>query len=200
MLLASLEGRSTGLLVPCVSSAIRAVEAVIAEIAATDIPVLITGETGTGKEVVAIAIHRASQRRDGPLVNIRCSSLSPEDFSRLLPIRKTRGGNAIPGTLLLDEIADLDLPCQTKLLESLDGTDAGAETFQPGASVISTTCQNLEQIMPSGQFRRDLFYRLSGVCLRLPPLRERKEDIAPLANFFLDKYSRVFGRPRPQLG
>ncbi len=199
VIVASGEARPAVLLSPCVSSAVKAIEAVIAEIAATDIPVLISGETGTGKEVVALAIHQASKHRDGPLVKVRCSSLSPEDFGRLLPIKRGRNGHAIPGTLLLDEVADLDLPCQARLLESFSGIDFGASPSQPGPYVVSTTCQDLEQIMRTGQFRRDLFYRLSGVCLRLPPLRQRKEDIVPLADFFLDKYSRVFERPRPDL-
>jgi DNA-binding NtrC family response regulator len=199
VLIASGRDRSMGLLSPCISPAVKTVEAVIAEIAATDIPILISGETGTGKEVVALAIHRASKRHDEAFVKVRCSSLTPEDFSRLLPVKQGRTGNGVGGTLLLDEIADLDLPCQAKLLESFSETDGGAEAAHSGTGFISTTCQDLEQIMQSGQFRRDLFYRLSGVCLRLPPLRQRKEDITPLANFFLDKYSRIFERQRPEL-
>jgi DNA-binding NtrC family response regulator len=189
-----------GLLAPCNSEAMKSIQSVIADLADTNIPVMITGETGTGKEVVGLAIHRRSKRRNGSFIKIRCSRLTPGDFSELLPsAAQNLPENANLNTVLLDEVADMDPACQTRLLETFSAFNGGPEAFQPAACVISTTGQNLEHLMEAGQFRHDLYYRLTGVCLKLPPLRQRREDIMPLANFFLDKYSALFGRPRRRL-
>ncbi len=187
-----------GLLVPCVSPAMRVLELMIADLATVELPVLLLGETGTGKEVVAVKIHDLSRRRKGPFLKLRCSSLKPEDFSRLQKTgNEERAGEQ--STVFLDEISDLNSACQARLLEAFTGSNGGPEKFQLGACVISSTCQDLEGAMQRGHFRDDLYYRLGGVCLRLPPLRERREDILPLANFFLDRYSEAFARPRPEL-
>lgn len=187
-----------GLLAPCISPAIQAIESIIADLVTTDIPVLVMGETGTGKEVVALRIHQLSRRSEGPFIKLRCSGLKPEDFNQLLrPGDET--GILDCRTVFLDEISDLNPASQARLLEAFVGLNGGPEKFQLGACVISSTCQNLEGAMQRGHFRDDLYYRLSGVCLKLPPLRERREDILPLTDFFLDKYSLAFGRPRPQL-
>lgn len=185
-------------LAPCVSPAIRALESMMAELVAIELPVLLLGETGTGKEVVAEKIHGLSNRREGPFIKLRCSSLGPEDLNQL---RKAGSdGYALErSTIFLDEISDLNSASQARLLETFTGSNGEPERFQLGAPVISSTCQNLEGAVQSGRFRGDLYYRLGGVCLRLPPLRERKEDILPLANFFLDRYSVGFKRPRPEL-
>ncbi|MGH9354956.1 MAG: sigma 54-interacting transcriptional regulator [Terriglobia bacterium] len=186
------------LLAPCVSPSMRAIESIIAGIESTGLPVLVTGETGTGKEVVALRIHELSKRSHDPFVKLRCSGLRPDDFSRLLE----NSGEAVGlsgSTVFLDEISDLSSPSQARLLEGFVGLNGGPEKFQLGACIISSTCQNLEAAMQNGNFRDDLYYRLSGICLRLPPLRERKEDILPLTDFFLDKYARAFRRPRPQV-
>lgn len=180
---------------PCVSPAMQAVESAIASLAATDIPVLIAGETGTGKEIAALAIHNRSDRRDARFLRLRCVSLKPEDFDHLLPL--TEAESLRRNTIFLDEIADLRAPCQARLLESFYRQDEGSEAFEWAGRVISTSCRNMEEVMQSGCFRRDLYYRLSGVCLWMPPLRKRKEDIEPLARFFLDKYARLYGRPAP---
>ncbi|MGH9398247.1 MAG: sigma 54-interacting transcriptional regulator [Terriglobia bacterium] len=184
---------------PSVSPAMQSIEALIADIASIDIPVLISGETGTGKDVVAFAIHQQSRRRGAPFVKLRCSSLNPDDFDRLLSGWEKVGAPADMGTVFLDEIAEIGLECQARVLESLSRLDEGPEKSQSGACIISTSCRNLDEAMRVGIFRRDLYYRLSGVYLRLPALRERREDILPLAKFFLDRYSGLYARPRPQI-
>ncbi len=187
------------LLGPSVSAAMRSIEALIADIASTDLPVLISGETGTGKDVVALTIHQRSRRRDGPFVKMRCSSLRLDDFDRMLSTWEGSGTSGGLRTIFLDEIAEFRLECQTRALESFSRPDDGPERFHLGACLISTSCRNLDEAMSNGTFRRDLYYRLSGVCLRLPPLRQRREDVLPLAKFFLDRYSNLYARPRPQI-
>jgi two-component system response regulator AtoC len=194
---ADLQKGSQSLLGPCVSEAMRSIEAMIADLADTDIPVMVVGETGTGKEVVGLTIHRLSKRRDGTFIKIRCSAIRPEDFSQWF--RADVSGGFTSRTLFLDEVAEMSPTCQTRLLEALGGTNSEPDGIQSGLSLISTTGQDLDHTIGAGQFRQDLYYRLSGFCLRLPPLRQRTEDILPLANFFLDKYSSLFGRPRPEL-
>ncbi|MGH9325817.1 MAG: sigma 54-interacting transcriptional regulator [Terriglobia bacterium] len=192
-------GLEEGLLAPSVSPAMRAIASIVADIATTDIPVLLLGETGTGKEVVAVTIHHLSRRRDGRFIKILCSSLTAEDFKHLLPKSKEDHAISSLSTVFLDEIADMSAESQVRLLEAFSRLDGETERPQLGACVISATCQNLEGALQTGRFRHDLYYRLGGVCLRIPPLRQRKEDILPLAEYFLDKYSALFGRPRPQL-
>lgn len=174
----------------------QAVESAIQSLAATDIPVLIAGETGTGKEVAALAIHSRSGRRDARFLRLRCASLKPEDFDHLTS--PGEGERTRRDTFFLDEIADLDASSQARLLESFCPQE-GSETFQWAGRVISTSCRNMEEMMQGGRFRRDLYYRLSGVCLWLPPLRKRKEDVEPLARFFLDKYARLYGCSTPKI-
>lgn len=175
----------------------QAVGSAIQSLAATDIPVLIAGETGTGKEVAALAIHNQSGRRDARFLRLRCASLKPEDFNHLPSLGEA--GSPRRDTVFLDEIADLDDLSQARLLESFCPRNEGSEAFEWAGRVISTSCRNMEEIMQSGRFRRDLYYRLSGVCLWLPPLRKRKEDVEPLARFFLGKYARLYGRPTPKI-
>ncbi len=180
----------------------RAIEAVIADIAPTDIPVLLAGETGTGKEVLAMQIHRTSTRRHGPFLKVRCSGLTLEELDHLMrsePGDSIGIGNNGSGTVLLDEIGDLDVACQSRLLEMLSLLDARGSGARKAYGFISTTCQNLEEEMRAGRFRDELYYRISGVCLRLPPLRQRREDIPVLLEFFISKYSGAFGHSKPQL-
>ena len=180
----------------------RAIEAIIADIAPTDIPVLLAGETGTGKEVLATQIHRASARRHGPFIKVRCSGLSLEYLDHLMrSVPEDSGGPGSNGygTVLLDEIGDLETGCQSRLLEMLSFLDTGGGRPKRSHGLISTTCQNLEDEIKAGHFRDELYYRISGVCLRLPPLRQRREDIPVLLEFFISKYSGAFGHSKPQL-
>jgi two-component system, NtrC family, response regulator AtoC len=188
-----------GILGPCNSAAMKSIESVIVDLAGTDIPVMLIGETGTGKEVVGLAIHRLSKGPRGYFTKVRCSSLSLADFNQALAASSDGSASSREGTLFLDEVADMDPACQSCLLEAFSESNDGLEAFRPGVRVVSTTSKNLDHFMEAGQFRHDLYYRLSGICIRLPPLRERREDVMPLANFFLDKYSGLFGRPRPRL-
>ena len=198
--LATLEGLallSNHVFVPGVSGAMQAVERVIADIAPTSIPVLLTGESGTGKEVVAMHIHRLSHRAHQPLAKLNCPTLTPEAINGNLRGHGGGGSQGAVGTILLDEVSDLNAASQAKLLHSLP-----EETDQSPAPprIISCTRRNLEDELRAGRFREELYYRLNGVCLRLPPLRQRRDDIPALADYFAHKYALQFGRQRPALG
>lgn len=181
-----------------VGSAMRAIEQVIADIAPTDIPVLLVGESGTGKDVVGLHIHRLSSRRHKPFRKLTCSSLAPEV---LLPADANghspqAGGQE--GTLFLDEVSDLSPAGQSQLLQALSQGELSSGEG-PGERVICATSRNLEEQMRSGRFREELYFRINGVCLRLPPLRHRQEDLSSLAEFFLGKYAVLFERRQPSL-
>lgn len=179
-----------------VSSAMRAVEQVIADIAPTDIPVLLVGESGTGKDVVGLHIHRLSLRRQNPFHKVICSSLTPE---ALFPsdgnshVQPSRGG-----TLFLDEVSDLSPAAQALLLQALSAGELSTGEGL-GERLVCATSRNLEEQMRAGRFREELYFRINGVCLRLPPLRHRQEDLSGLAEYFLSKYAAQFERPLPSL-
>jgi two-component system response regulator AtoC len=186
-----------------VSPAIQSVESLVAEIAPTNIPVLLVGESGTGKEVFARRVHRLSGHSERPLLRISCASISPATFFAELGLDQNGNGdatNGMGGTVFFDEISELEGGCQRNLLSVLP--DGNAETRRPllTSRVVSTTSRNLGEEMRAGRFRRELYYRVNGVCLRLPNLRERKEDIPLFAEFFLVKHAAQLGRPRPSLG
>jgi len=183
------------------SPAMRAVERTIADIALTDIPVLLVGESGTGKEVVALEIHRLSRRRNEPFVKCGCSGLTGESLSaRLQRAEKVSEEEAASsGSLFLDGINHLEPAAQGRLLQLLpDGGGAPPQGCH-SMRVISSTTRNLEEEMKSGRFREELYYRINGVHLRLPPLRDRKEDIPALLEFFFQKYTSLFERPEPKI-
>lgn len=184
------------------SPAMRAVERTIADIASTEIPVLLVGESGTGKEVVALEIHRLSRRRNEPFVKCGCSGLTGD----LLSARLQRAEHisveetASSGSLFLDGINYLEPAAQTRLLELLpDGSGTPPQGCY-SMRVISSTTRNLEEEMKAGRFRGELYYRINGVHLQLPPLRDRKEDIPALLEFFFQKYTSLFERPEPKVG
>jgi two-component system response regulator AtoC len=183
-----------------VSPSARPFERIIVEIAPTNIPVLIVGESGSGKDVIAQRVHRLSHRGDEPFVKLTCARLSLNDLDQLLGGKKAAGivkRLSGAGTAFLDEISDLDLACQPKLLYVLPDGDAGSHDPCLRARIISSSSRNIEEEIRNGRFREELYYRLNGVCLRLPPLRHRKEDIPALVDFFLEKYARQFGRAKP---
>jgi two-component system response regulator AtoC len=179
----------------------RALERLVADIAPTDIPVLLVGESGTGKEVVALEIHRLSRRWNEAFVKCGCAGLTPESLAARLNCESgsITAGTANSGSLFLDEISNLDLATQARLLDMLpdaNGTMAGnCVSFR----IISSTTRNLEEEMRCGRFREELYYRINGVNLRLSPLRQRMDDFSGLLDFFLKKYASLFGRPEPQL-
>ena len=192
------------------SAMMRAVFRDAAVIAPSATRVLITGESGVGKEVVADAIHAWSRRAAGPLVKINCAAI-PENlleselfghekgsFTGAVQQRIGRFEEANGGTIFLDEIGELPLPLQAKLLRVInDGTFrriGSARDLQTDARVLAATNRDLEVQIAEGRFREDLFYRLNVMEIHLPPLRERPEDILPLATYFIGQFSRQKSR------
>jgi two-component system, NtrC family, response regulator AtoC len=188
-------------LVHGVSPAMRALERTIADIAPTDIPVLLIGESGTGKELVALEIHRLSKRRNKAFLKCGCAGLTAESMASRLNCERNGAadGTAIGGSLFLDEISHLDAASQARLLNLLPNSSGMPSEDCFCGRVISSTTRNLEQEMRNGRFCEELYYRINGVGLRLPPLRHRKEDIPELVDFFLKKYAALFGRAEPRL-
>jgi two-component system response regulator HydG len=178
------------------SPAMQRVLEVVSQIAASRASVLVTGESGTGKGLIAQAIHDRSGRKDAPFIKLHCSALA----ETLLEVGQ-RGGRVDRidgGTILLDEVGELSLPMQVKLLRFLQ-----ERTFEPvGAGepvevdvrVIAATHRNLASEVIAGRFREDLYYRLNVVNVDLPPLRARPSDIAPLATHFLERFARDNGK------
>lgn len=172
-----------------------AIEQAIANVASSQVPVLIVGERGTGKRTFAYRVHELSRRKQEGFDELVCQNLD----AKLVPeILSGGNGKGTPnGTLLLIEMADLPPACQAALLGLLLQHELSGGH---GARLVGTTNRNLEQEIRGGRFREDLYYRIAGICLRVPPLRHRREDIPVLTDFFLRKYSALFGRPEPALG
>lgn len=186
-----------------ISPAMQTLENVLAEIAPTNIPILLVGESGTGKEMVAKRVHDLSSRRNEPFVRISCASMNSATISSELGLNRNgdnRNGRFDAGTTFLDEISELDASCQRNLLYALPDGDMTSRAGMLTSRVVSATNRNLDEEMRAGRFRNELYYRINGVCLRLPPLRERKDDIPLLVECFLTKHAARFGRPRPTLG
>jgi len=172
------------------SPAIEGLNATIREIAAADIPVLLVGESGTGKEVYGRVIHRLSNNSHALLKKLSCRTLEPVELAAHWENRRDGGiqSESDLQTLFLDGIDELDSECQKVLISLLpDGEYTGNGTKQ--GRLISSCCRNLEQEIEAGRFRRELYFRISGVCLRLPALRDRKEDIPALMEYFLAKHA-----------
>jgi transcriptional regulator with GAF, ATPase, and Fis domain len=181
----------------------------IDKIAVTDISVLITGETGTGKELIARELHRRSPRAKGPFITINCGAI-PENlleselfghvkgaFTGAVATKMGKFQAAIGGTLFLDEIGEMPLQLQVKLLRALQEKivyKVGDNRGEPvDIRVVAATNKVLEEEVRTNRFREDLYYRLNVVTLKLPPLRERGEDLIVLGRFFLQKYAKEFG-------
>jgi len=192
------------------SAALYQAMELVRQVADTDATVLITGETGTGKELIARAIHNFSNRKDKTLVKLNCATI-PENLaeSELFGHEKGSFTGAIArklgrfeladgGTLFLDEIGELPLEMQAKLLRVLQEGEfervGGNQTLKCNVRVVAATHRDLAQLSQQGQFRSDLYYRLSVFPIHLPPLRERKEDIPYLVKHFIDKYAAKFGK------
>lgn len=182
----------------------------INQVAATDATVLITGETGTGKELIARAIHATSLRRSSPLIKINCAALPTElieselfghqkgAFTGALANKKGRFELADGGTLFLDEIGDIPIESQSKLLRALQEQEfervGSNRTIKVDVRVIAATNRVLVKNIAEGEFREDLYYRLNVFPIHSPPLRERSGDIATLAHHFLRKYAKKIGK------
>ncbi|HKC38579.1 MAG TPA: sigma-54 dependent transcriptional regulator, partial [Gemmatimonadales bacterium] len=193
------------------SGAMRQALELVARVAEHNTTVLITGESGTGKEVIARAIHRASPRGNKAFVGINCAAI-PESLLESELFGHVRGAftgasadktglfeAASGGTILLDEIGELPLGLQAKLLRVLQESEirrvGDQKTRRVDARVLVATARDLEAEVRAGRFREDLFYRVNVVVIELPPLREREDDIAPLARHFTARLAQRFGRP-----
>ncbi|ABS25174.1 sigma-54 dependent transcriptional regulator [Anaeromyxobacter sp. Fw109-5] len=195
------------------SPAMREVFSMVEQVADADATVLLRGETGTGKELVARAIHRRSARRDRPFVAVNCTAI-PRDlmeseffghekgaFTGAVARRIGRFEQAHGSTLFLDEIGDLDLSIQAKLLRVLQEqelTRVGAQDpVRVDVRIVAATNRDLEALVREGRFRDDLYYRLNVIPIRLPPLRERTSDLPALTEHFLGSFAKRYGRTAP---
>lgn len=186
------------------SAGMRDVFALISKVAGADMPVLILGESGTGKELVAQALHHLSRRNNCPFIKINCAAIPSElleselfgyekgAFTGAVRSKKGRFELADGGTIFLDEIGDMNINLQGKLLRVLQGQEfervGGEMTHKVNVRIITATHQNLKDMIARGTFREDLFYRINTMPIHLPPLRERREDIPLLVRHFLKKH------------
>jgi len=184
----------------------------VERVAPTDARVLITGENGTGKELVARAIHNKSKRADFPFVEVNCAAIPRElieselfghvkgSFTGAIKDHAGKFEQADGGTLFLDEIGDMSLDAQAKVLRVLEEGKlqkvGGDEYIHINVRVLSATNKNLSEEIKNGNFREDLFHRLNVIPITVPPLRERREDIPILINYFIEKLHKDNGLPR----
>jgi DNA-binding NtrC family response regulator len=192
------------------SAAIRQIYAVVEKVANTPSTVLITGESGTGKELIARALHENSARHKGPFIKINCAAIPKTlmeselfgyekgAFTGAVGAKPGRFELAHGGTLFLDEIGEIPVEMQVKLLRVLQDRRfrrlGGTEEVQADVRVIAATHQDLPKMVAEGRFREDLFYRLNVLAIKLPPLRERPEDIPLLAEQFLQQFATQMGK------
>ncbi len=182
------------------SPAIRSLNDAANEIAPTDIPVLILGESGAGKDAYARLLHRLSQRHDAQFFKVNCAALDPNQLSRYLRSDETHpSATAAGGTLYLDNVQELDMASQRMLVSTLPEEDNADSSNGIVVRLISSTAINLEPEIDAGRFRRELYFRLNGACLRLPPLRDRIQDVPALLDYFLGKYSNSLKKSAPYL-
>jgi two-component system response regulator AtoC len=186
-------------------------EAMLDRVAASDVPVLLQGETGVGKEMLARKLHARSPRARKPFLKVNCAALPSElveselfgyergAFTGAFRNKPGKFEMADGGTIMLDEIGDMDLKLQAKLLHVLQDQEferlGGREPVRVDVRVMAATHCDLEAAVREGRFRADLYYRLNVICLRVPPLRERREEIIPLAEFLLAKHTPPASRP-----
>src|SRR4029453_2787410 len=197
------------------SDQMREVRDLIGRVADTDVTVLIRGESGTGKELVARGVHAASPRRERPFVKVNCAALPAElleselfgfergAFTGAIQHKPGKFEFANQGTMFLDEISEMGSALQSKLLQVLqDGEFArlgGRRDVTVDVRVVAATNRDLELAVADGQFREDLFFRLNVVCITLPPLRRRREEIPALTKFFLGAYAEHYNKTAPAL-
>ncbi len=187
------------------SAAMREVVRTVERIAPSDVAVLVTGESGTGKEVIADLMHALSTRSKGRIIKINCAAL-PRELIESELFGSVKGAytgahmdreglfrQAEGGTLMLDEISEMPIDTQSKLLRVLQDQEVrpvgGKTSYKTNCRVIASTNRKPDEAIRDGKFREDLFYRISAISIHLPPLRERREDIMPLANAFLKRFA-----------
>jgi len=199
--------------VPGESPAMRRLADQMQPLVRGDAPVLLLGETGVGKELIAQTLHASSQRRRGPFVPVNCAAIPGELMeAEMFGIGKgvasgvvARAGQfqlAQGGTLFLDEIGEMPLPLQAKLLRALQGCEiqpVGGAPLRVDTRVVAATNADLERKMERGRFRRDLYYRVAAFVLHVPPLRERREDVPGLVRAFAGFFAQEAGRPTPRI-
>jgi Nif-specific regulatory protein len=188
------------------STVMQQVFSILETVAPSDATILVRGETGTGKELIAAAVHNISPRKNGPFIKLNCAAISETlleselfghekgAFTDAKEMRKGRFELADGGTLFLDEIGDITPALQVKLLRILQEQEfervGGTKTIKTNVRLVAATNRNLEKMVKNGEFREDLFYRLNVIPVNLPPLRERYEDIQLLIEHYLKKYMR----------
>ncbi len=197
------------------SAALRKVLSLVAKVAPTDATVLVTGETGTGKELVARAIHRQSHRSSRAFVSVNCAAIPPNliaselfghekgSFTGAIQRRVGRFELADGGTIFLDEVGELPSETQIALLRVLQEHEfervGGTRSIRTNVRVIAATNRNLQEAIAAGTFRSDLFYRLNVFPIEMPPLRERGEDIPMLIKYFIDRCAKAVGKNIPRI-
>ncbi len=198
-----------------VSQPVQSMKELLDNIADTDVTVLIEGDSGVGKELVARRLHRHSSRRDARWVKVNCAALPPDlleselfgyekgAFTGALKQKQGRFEYATGGTIFLDEIGEMSLPLQAKLLQVLQDREfcrlGGNEVVRVDVRVVCATNRDLKAAVEAKQFREDLYYRLNVVNIRVPSLKERREDIPLLTRYFLHKYSEKYARARTEV-
>jgi two-component system response regulator AtoC len=196
------------------SQAIQRIRALIRQVADSDLNVIICGETGVGKELVAQSLHLVSERRTKPLVKVNCAAIPSQlleselfgyergAFTGADSMKSGKFELAHGGTILLDEIGDMPLSLQAKMLQVLQDSQfsrlGGRKDLKVDCWVLAATNQELEQRVGAGLFREDLYYRLNIIRISVPPLRERPEDIEPLIQHFADRFAERVNKPCPQ--
>jgi transcriptional regulator with GAF, ATPase, and Fis domain len=193
---------------------LKPVMEMVRQVAPLDSPVLLLGETGTGKEIIANAIHYSSPRKDGPFIKVNCGAI-PESlldselfghekgaFTGAMSQKRGRFERANKGTIFLDEIGELPAQAQVRLLRVLQTKEiervGGTTSIPVNVRIISATNRNLQEMIASGRFREDLWFRLNVFPISIPPLRQRREDIPALVHYFIDrkfKELKLTGRP-----
>ncbi|HET8668862.1 MAG TPA: sigma-54 dependent transcriptional regulator, partial [Terriglobales bacterium] len=199
----------------CSSPAMQKVRSQAALVAGCDIPILLLGESGTGKEVMATLIHQMSHRASGPFVKVNCAAVpselleselfgyEPGAFTGAVKAKPGRFELCNKGTILLDEIGEMSPALQAKLLHVLQDQEfsrlGGRSTTKVDVRILAATNINIQEAIASKKLRSDLYYRLNGLSLRIPPLRERKEEIPLLLRQFVSRMSARFARPAPPI-
>jgi two-component system, NtrC family, response regulator AtoC len=185
---------------PTQNLSMQSLETMVGEIATTNIPVLLVGESGTGKDVYAHLIHRLSAEKPGKWKKISCATAEPKSLHiDLQEISKSPAGGFGTPHLFLDGIDELDHPCQKLLLSLMPDGELLGDEGKLRARVISSATRHPEKEVAAGRFRRELYFRINGVCMQMPALRERKEDIPQLLNYFLKKHADDLKKKIPEL-